>query len=332
MISAQRLIEFASDVASGPGGPIRVVWHVVHSYGRMDFVRALRECHTDVAVVSLLPSGGRFGDPDSIVTDFLQLLEDNRSFIEEELDRIQTSPSAPIIFILVSRREFAAGGVPSAGRLPSWLRHVGGLEVELSIKDSMRDLRLASFDSLEVRVNELRACLFEIDVALLKRIRRRLAETQGPRVDLFQNAGLLPRGVDADSVLAKWEQWLQGLSSGDGYRIDVRHGRSPLAMIVRLAAACAPDSLEAKVKLLQEALDLPPDLAPTVLSVLYRPSGFKGPPESAQQLVTATFSAYNFVNASAHPGDYPRYDLGVLVVVSRELRRGLTALGELLRG
>jgi len=263
-----------------------------------------------------------------MVTDFVETLEDNRTFVERELMEMG-SPIGGIVFVLLSKRDLAYGGAPSAARLPTWLPGLGGLEVEIEVRDSMRDLRLSALDEREVELGEVRARLCDVDRALLGRMRSRMAEHG--RVELFRRAGLLPSGEDCDAVLLQWENWLDGLSSGTGYRVDVRHARSPLAMIVRIAAASSPDGLESLASLLQEALDLWGDSARSVLCVLYRPGGTKGVPEMAQQLLTCVFAAYNFTNAAAHPGEYPKYDLGTLMVVSRELRRGLGDIEHCLR-
>lgn len=323
MIGAERVVEMAREVSSEQGGPVRIVWHVVESHTRREFAEGIRESRGDALIIPLVPEGGRFVDVNSLASDFVRTLEENRNAVEADLDSV-TVLRNPVVFVLVSRRELPAAAGPSPARLPDWFPHLGGREVQVAIRDSLRDLRMAGMNEAAVRVRDVCALLYDLEVALVRRIRLEIDRNGRDAADALARLGLLRPGSAVDT-LVEWERWLARVTEPGNYRIDVRQGSSPLALVVRVIAGSSPDALSSKEQELSERLSLPDrggqDLP--LVAVLYRPISVRGTPESIHGLFMSVFAAYNLINAAAHAAEYPRFGIGVLVLSAREVRRGL---------
>jgi hypothetical protein len=237
-----------------------------------------------------------------------------------------TFGGATLLFVLISRRHVAAPASPSPVRFPEWFPHWGGREIDVSIADSMRDLRVAALNDEEVGIGQICQLVLEVDMALARRIRDAVASGGATCAQALVRAGFLPP-TDVNAALAEWEETFKSVSDVGSYRLDVRGGRTPLALAVRVLASSSPDTLNGKVQELGERLGCPPfsmtDLP--LPAVLYRPVSIKGAPAALHGLLISVFAAYNTVNAAAHASQYARFGTALLLTTGREVRRGLQA-------
>jgi hypothetical protein len=103
---------------------VRIFWQTMRGQ-RQQWSKELEGVYGNVAIIPLIPRGGEFGDPNSIVSDFMEMLDGSK----EEIDRVlETSRRLPLRygFIIVEKAPLRHAQLSSVVKFPEWLPFIGG--------------------------------------------------------------------------------------------------------------------------------------------------------------------------------------------------------------
>ena len=314
--------------------PIKFYWVDVSTEAgggdRQQFVRLLHEragSHPLRAVILRTPG---FMDANSVMNDLADVLEGcKRDLLDDDMRR-RIGRRGYLDVALIARRPLRLAVTSSPLVLPAWFPVRAGQEVTARIDDLTWTTRIP-LSAPEAGVDELRRLLYELEHALLGRLRL-VAEADPDR--RLQMAFL-------DRIRAKSET---GLGVGELFEVagrDLQSVRNPRdyrprstgpTVISRLWRATIERPSAALCKLaesLAKALQVAPESigghAESLVAVLGRPtSPIRDPAVRwAFDIVLSVGAACQLATAAAHADAYAPYPVRLVGSLSRDLQRAL---------
>jgi hypothetical protein len=290
---------------------------------------------TDIAVIVVRTAG--FTNPNSLMRDMAQLLDKSRAPLMEFFGSLSVPP-VRISIVLLARSELRIPQSSSPVLWPDWVPGVGGLEVLCHIQDITRSIDVP-LNSAEIDVGRLATALYELEWAILRRLRIVHATKPSAHNELYE---LVRRKTDPGGWLGFLTQVDRALEN-EGVIASYRPtGRGNGSICGRLwAETQSRDSafIESVGVALTAALDLPPSTESgfpreSLFSVLSRisPATLSAVPSVrfARDLLVTNSSACQLIASAAHAGDYGRYPLRLLQAVVDELYLGIVGFEALL--
>ena len=298
---------------------------------REGYADALSSELRDDAVVVLVLRDERFDHPNALLADFVEVVDGRREVCEERFG----GDCRKCGFILLSRVELAMPQIASPVILPEWFPIAGGKSMTISIEDLTwrADAPMAAG---EVRVDEIRDRLFELDQTLVERIRDvTVADHQ-----LTCGFGELIRSEDGEKltdVLSAAAEYHRAIANPSMFRPSLREKRSLVARVWAVAQTRQLEDMKVPSKALADALGLPDsvemDWHESIFSVLRRPASgeYDSRLRFSRNLFAAVATACQFTTAAAHSDQYSRYPIVLLRATSYDLRRALAQADALIR-
>ena len=265
-----------------------------------------------------------FMDANSVMFDVLEVLEEART-------ALPFAATTGVDLVLLTRRELAVVDASSPVELPQWfpVPGAGGETVTTTIQDLTWEVA-GSLGDDALLIEDISRLLYDLDVALLSRLREALASSarkvQSLEAVLFAPSSLAEDLERIGTAIGRAH------ASRERYRPSTRPGRdnSIVAKIWRLVNETSPERLVKCARALARALE--PKLAAgdqpvtaSLISVLNRTSNpIRDDAERwCFNLLSTIRSACQMQTAAAHAEDYPRFPVVLLRSMSRDLRRFL---------
>lgn len=275
-------------------------------------------------VVTLVIRDDRFTNPNAILSDFVQLVTQNREVVEQQMEASHTRCG----FILLSRSELATAQISSPIDLPAWFPIAGGTTISMLIED-LTWTADASLDAAETQITELCEGLLDFEDALLRRIR----DVRGydhRKANAFLN--LVRREPDEtfDEIIETASEHLGRVTTPSAFRPSLRNARSLVARLWGVMQKKTPEQMKTPSEALADCLDLPGEIEQltwheSMSSVLRRPSGGEEIPRFrfARNVLLTVGTTCQLVTAAAHSDQYAHYPVPLLRALSYDLRRSL---------
>lgn len=266
----------------------------------------------------------RFDDPNSVGSDFVCLLEKNRTLCE---NRLRNGSWETFAVILLSRTDLQLLQAASPATMPTWFTTHAGHSVQVAIEDLTWSTD-AALDAQEVKVGDLAERLMMVEGALLRRLRT----VHDTRKDYSSALLQLIRRNEAETfsfILDQAAAYRDSITNPGSFRPSRRNAESLVARLWSVSQETASDALTKPSKALALALQCSDsrDMSSyqTLHSVLRRPSSRE--PSVAlrftRSLLVSIGQTCQLLTAAAHADDYPRYPVQLLKSVSLDLRRTL---------
>lgn len=310
--------------------PVRFYWVAVaegsEPRDRDAFAAELRRLASDEAVCPVVLRVPGFRDPNAVMNDLTAVLEGCRTeIIDPRLTaRIQSTGSLDVV--LVSRRAFDLAITSSPLPLPEWFPVSPGRVVTASVTDLT--LRAAvPLSASETGTGEMCRLLFEVDRALLARIRETL-ETQRRDANSFLDQ-VREDSLPFHELLAGCETTLASVQNPRDFRPSTAKNPTLVGHLWRIANTKPADGLVKVAESLARATRLEGSSAgdhrEALVAVLARPSRTFPSPEArwAYNVIRCIQGACQLVTAAKHADEYGRYPAWLLRSLSLDLRESL---------
>ena len=314
--------------------PIRFYWvDISTEVGGGDrnlFVRSLHdEAGSYPMRAEILRTPG-FMDANSVMNDLADVLERcKRDLLSVEM-RERIGRSGYLDVALIARRELKLAITSSPIVLPEWFPVRAGQEVTARIDDLTWTTRVP-LSAPEARIDDLRRLLYEMDHALLNRLRVVGERDSDRRLQM----GFLDRvRAKSESTLAISE--LLGVAHRELQAVrNPRHfrprstGPTAVSRLWKATAEHSSSSLHQLSKCLASALQIDPvDIvshAESVVAVLGRPTNPIRDPAVrwAFDVILTVGAACQLATAAAHADAYAPYSVRLVGSLSRDLQRAL---------
>ena len=326
MLTPEEVAGALSSRAAGFSEELLVVWLQVLD-GRAAFAERMVAHCGNLALVPLILRRDGFDNPNALLSDLTELIDENRDSFEALVERTGEIRS-PMVVAILSRSEFALPQVASPMMLPSWFPVGGGRTVNVLIEDICR-IAVGSLSADRVHVAELCELIHELEGVMLKRL------INVARLDHNAGNALLEaiRGGESSlnyqTFLENAMNELSGVAMPHAYRPSARAGKTLAGRLLRIVSASSPDQLERQAKALERALGLDDRTAPrireSIPAVLLRSinSDRTAGRRTCRNLLVTWYAATQLVTAAAHADEYPAYPLVLLGSVSLDLRLAL---------
>ena len=336
MLEPGTLVENIREARLQDSRPLSVFWVWV-STGRDDIARDLKQLRGTLALVPHVLRTGGFVDPNSVMNDVSDVLDRVRDDIQalNEVAREQHG----IDLVVVSRKELSLADTSSPLVLPAWFPVRAGQTATVRIEDLTWSADVALSDRAS-GLDDLRRILYEVDKALLARLRearRRDRRRTQSLWDLVLSGDEAGGGMNEEAVNRELERigrTLEAVRNPTGYRPSVSKNPTVVGRLWAHANQTAPDRLPKMAKALAKALDVG-DIGgyESLMAVLNRPANRiddAGVRWSLGLIVTLRI-ACQLATAAAHADDYPRFSAVLLRSMSENLRRFLDSATAKLR-
>ena len=332
-LTPERLIEVVMQRCAESIEPLIVLWYQVAAE-REDLYRHLKRLRGELRLVPLVLRRAGFDDPNAVMSDLRELIEENRR--EFEPPEFRTAGEGQIVIVLLSRREFSLPQGSSPTVLPDWFPQLGGRNVHVLI-ENLTYTSTASLRIPEARIEDLCTKLFELEGALLER----LGYVSGRDHNLGNSFFAAVSEVKAQGKAGqeKYADFLAGaISCRAGvlhprdFRPGTKDNRSLIGRLLLLMQSKNPDQLGRPAQSFSTALGITDEtvLPPfeSLPAVLFRPTK---PDEEVtkrfgRNLLLTIYAASQFVTAYAHADYYPAYPILLIRAVSHNLRMTLDRL------
>lgn len=315
--------------------PLSVFWVWV-STGRDDIARDLKRRRGGLALVPHVLRKGGFADPNTLMNDVSDVLDRVRSDIQSLSEVAREREGVDLV--VVSRKELSLADTSSPLVLPDWFPLKAGQTAPVRIEDLTWTAAVALSDEA-LGLDDLRRILYEIDSALLARLRA-VRRSDRRRTQSLWDLSLertADGGVDeafVDEELERIAATLEKIQNPTGYRPSASKNPTVVGRLWAHANKTAPDGLLRMAKALAKGLAIEDVGADdSLVAVLNRPANRihdAGVRWSFSLLVTLR-SACQLATAAAHADDYPRFSAVLLRSLSENLRRFLDSAEAKLR-
>lgn len=310
---------------------LAVYWIAVQS-SRDDYAQRLQALLRERPVgVIVLRRGGLFENPNSVMADVAALVSEARSTLEKAFSVHPGSRRWGVV--VISRTPMSIGQSSSPVELPGWFPDLGGTEVHSSIED-ITWLSRVTLDDSDLALPDLQRRLYELEGALVRRLRKVNRASPGVQPSLFRAIGKDDE-VDLHGALdLAHEEW-RNVPNPNGYRPAAKFDRAFVARLWSKTAVTKPLNLKNDlIAPLATGLQLDPlllaDIGPpdSLFAVLCRPN--QGAVQSADRrfvdnLVWSVATAFRLLTASHHADGYGGFPYPLLYSVGQELRATIAA-------
>ena len=320
----------SSDAAPG----LSVYW-VRLSDSRDEFQGELRQMRGEWPIVPwILRTPGVFRDPNSVMNDVAEVLENARSDIVSVAANARNKNGVELV--LLSRTELRLAITSSPILLPDWFPVMPGQTATARINDLTWSVRVSVSDGV-VACDEIQRILHELDLAMVVRLQES-QRSDHRRIQALWAAIRRKSEPDVGSTLAGIRATLGEIENPAGFRPSTTRNPTVVGRLWYLANKTSPDGLRRKARALADALRaselrLDESADNSLLVVLNRSAEPIGDVETRWcfQLIVTTRSACQMVTAAAHADEYPQFPDVLLRATSLDLRQFLDCATRILR-
>jgi hypothetical protein len=325
--AAQRVGATLRTLQAASSMPLAAYWLTMNGE-RTPFQSELQELVRGDGLVVLIVRQERFDNPNALMQDLLELMENNKDVLLREASVLAAGDGGRLGLVLLSRRELMLGQGYSPITWPRWVPGAGGREVICYITDVTRRI-LAPLNCAESQVWRLNTGLLALEEALIRRLiavyerDARAGEAFFDRIKRRNDPPWLGFLEAARLTAAK-------VKNDTGFRPD-----AAASLVTRLWRAaqslCADDArdLAASLSLALALNDRNLSYRDAgLLTILSRPDGSKNAPAElfTRDVVFAVNLAAQYVTCVAHGGEYRQYPIHLMTSVVEDLHGVLTEL------
>lgn len=310
----------ADNLRSRPREPLRVFWVWVRD-DRDDFKRKLTQLRDRSPVVPWVMRRAVLQNPNSVMSDVGEILNDAREEIEAVRDA--AAKEGGVDLVLLGRADLKLADTSSPILLPDWFPVAPGQTPPVRIKDLTWSARVPLSDPA-LALDDLRRMLHDVDHALTNRLQASRKIDHRLTNALWDHIG--GKGERIDDALRHMKAHLHKVSNPTAYRPSVAHGRSTMvALLWAHANRTAPDAVLKTAKALADGLRIKDDDVArddaSLMAVLNRPSNrMDARVEWAFCLIVTVRGACQLVTAAVHADEYPAFGAQLLQSTSLDLR------------
>lgn len=334
-IDPERLVEVIERRAESEGGPVLVFWYCVDG-PREAYSKKVIEAVSATAIVPLIPrKAGMFEAPNALISDLVELINDNQQSFDAIAERGFTPQSKLLVILILSRSPLMIPGGCSPAQLPDWFPRVGGINIDVPIEDLTFSAD-GPLNASEASVPALCESLYDVELALLERLNAALQS----RPDKIREFLLLildskedPAKADLADFISDWEASAKLVTERRGFRPAVAKGNGIVARLIRLCGTTTPVHLQKVGKAIGEVLSCSSKTEGSIVAVLYRSTWPETNDHSrfSRNLLVTLYATYQYVTASAHSDQYPRFPIPLMHSISKHLISELDRLSAVLR-
>ena len=315
--------------------PIRFYWVDISTEAgagdRNWFVRSLHDRAGPYPVQAVILRTPGFMDANSVMNDLADVLEGCKSDLLGTEMRGRIGQSRYLDIVLIARRELKLAITSSPLVLPDWFPLHASQEVTARIDDLTWSTRVP-LSAPEAHMGDLRRLLYELDGALMERLRavgeqqdsdRRLQMSLLDRIRAKSE-----RTLAIGELVAAARKELGTVRNPREYRPS-SNGPTTISRLWRATVENPANDLQQLAKSLATALQVVPSgigiHEESVVAVLGRPTNPKREPEVrwAFDLIVTVGAACQLATAAAHADAYPGYPVRLVGSLSRDLQRAL---------
>jgi hypothetical protein len=309
--------------------PLAAYWLTMNGE-RTPFQNDLQELVRDDGLVVLIVRQERFDNPNALMHDLLELMENNKDALLREAAVLRAGDGARLGLVLLSRRELTLGQGYSPITWPHWVPGAGGREVICYITDVSRRI-LAPLNCDESRAWRLNVALLTVEEALIRRLIAVYEHDSRAGESFFEK---IKRRNDLPwlGFLHTAREDAAAVKNDTGYRPDSAAAASLVARLWRAAQTRRADDVRDLASALAAALAVDEEnlnyRGAGLLTILSRPDGLKAAPTErfARDVICAVNLASQYVTCVAHGGEYHEYPIQLMTSVVDDLHGVLTEL------
>lgn len=314
----------ADELRSRPPKPLRVFWVRV-SGDRDDFKRELIRRRGQSPVVPWVLRKATLQNPNSVMSDIVEILNDAREEIEAVRDAAVKTGGADLV--LLGRTDLKLADTSSPILLPDWFPVAPGQTPAVLVKDLTWSARVPLSDPT-LALDDLRRILHDVDHALTDRLQRSLETDYGCTNPLWNRIRRNDEKIGDE--LQRMKTRLREVSNPAACRPSTAHGKPTLVgLLWAHANGKAPDAVQETAMALADGLRIEDggvdrDDA-SLAAVLNRPSSRMSNRMDVRVrwafcLIVTVRGACQLVTAAAHADEYPRFGAQLLQATSHDLR------------
>ena len=328
MIPAHQLVEYIASTSNGVN-ELKVYWLTL-SGDRDEYAERIRKEERNFNIVPwVVRSQGLFGDPNSIMNDITQILEEARGDIEK-LNKSNRS-LREVHIILINRKNLEIAVTSSPITLPYWFPVGGGQTGTAQIKDLTWSLTVPISDEA-VEIGDLQRLLYDLDSLMVERIAINFKDNRSSVQALLDH--IKAEESKPAATIENFRSNLQEIENPAKYRPS---GKNPTitSSLWRLANSKTSDQQIRIAKALNRALSIDEvreNIHIPLVAALSRPANRITDQRDlwALALLQSIRFSCQFVTAAAHADEYPSYPITLLKSFSVDLRSNLNSAIEIL--
>lgn len=298
---------------------IQVTWLGVDG-PRDEFKDELDGLVQDLPVLVLIVRMRGFDDPNALLADLVELLNDSRQEAEHRLAAF--SGETTFHLVLLAKKQLNLAQASSPVTLPSWFPIMPSRSLHAVVRDQTWSLS-TSINDPRTGVAELNEAIFRLEGSLLRRMRHMLLEDARSGDALF---GQLddPPAKNFQQCLEMFVKQHKGVSNPAVFRPSVRVGTSLASQIWRIVQTKGTEQIGRPAAGLAGALGISSSNLPMWSAgfpgLLFRSTyPVDGPKAFGRDIILTTGLSCQLSTAAAHADQYPRYPVPLLASFSQSL-------------
>lgn len=328
ILQPSNLVEVIERRVMASGQPVQAYWYSI-SGPREEYAESIQAVQRQIPIVPLIPRRpGMFEAPNALVSDLVQLMDEERNAFHPFLVEGRWEADKPLVLLILSRSPLGVPGGCSPTPFPSWLPRFGGTIVNLDIWDLTFSAE-APLNCPEAAVPSLCEALFTIEKALVSRLKNSLLKDATSSQDFFSSIVSDQKRTSSD-LMARWEQNLLAVKEPSGFRPSVKDGNSVVARLVAHFVKTTPDQLSKSGEIIGKAFSCDSATSSSLVSVLFRPTQRVQNNYAAfgRNLIITVYAVYQYVTAASHADGYPHYPVTLINSMSLHLSEEMGLLAE----
>jgi hypothetical protein len=283
------------------------------SGSRSDLILEINTLLGDLPIMVVSVPSGAFEDANGIIDDLSNVINSNRDWFTAKRN-LAIERDSKFSLVLLSKRPLGIPQVSSPVPLPDWFPCWSGQLLTVVVKSVSNRLSV-SLGSPDVPIRQLKAALFELDMALRDRLRSRFKIDTAPWTRFADRPAAGWRAADlAELVLRPLE--LQANGADDFRPSGGRESPYVVSLLFRLWCDCSHDNLHslavdfAGALGMLEASSVPLRFSlPSLLGRPFKPKLADTPRGVvfSRDAILISSQSLQLFNASSHSGDYPPF-------------------------
>lgn len=281
---------------------------------RGEFKRELDGLVQDLPVLVLIVRMRGFDDPNALLADLVELLNDSRQEAEDRLAEFSGEPAFHLV--LLAKKQLNLAQASSPVTLPSWFPIMPSRSMHAVVRDQTWSLSTSINDS-RTGVTELSEAIFRLEGSLLRRMRHMLLEDR--------RSGDTLLGQLQDPPAKNFQQCHEmfvtehlKVSNPSAFRPSVRVGTSLVAQIWRIVQTNGTEQIGRPAAGMAKALGISTSILPRwetgFTGLLFRSTyPVDGSKAFGTDIILTIALACQLSTAAAHADEYPRYPVPLLI-------------------
>ncbi len=322
---ANRIVECVLQDATIKQEPLSVYWVKVNS-SRQNIIEEIHQTISELPIVAVSPKHQGFENPNALLAEFSNLLRENKELIKNRL--CEKTKTENIVILIVSYTDLKVPQIASPIELPEFIPKIGGTVYPVTIFNLNRDFS-ALLDCEESNSGGIAFSLYSIERAILTRMRAIYEKDKRIGESFFAKVKKNTTVEKYDDYLDICQKHSDNVINPHAYRPSTRLPNSILSALVRFGYQSGPETLTQFANSVQKALSINEELraksSHSIFSVLWRSTDRKANIDSAfgRGLIISCFCGFQYLTASHHADNYPRFPLDIIVSSARNIRESI---------